>query len=46
MATSYSALSSPNENEMIVLLDAEGAGTTIPRIILNQAFDNTASHSR
>jgi hypothetical protein len=32
-------------NEMFVLLDAEGEAP-IPQIIMNQAFNNTASHSR
>jgi hypothetical protein len=35
-----------HKNEMFVLLDAEGEGTPIPQIIMNQAFNNTASHSR
>jgi hypothetical protein len=39
-------LSSPNKNDMFVLLDAEGEGTTIPQIIMNQAFNNTTSQSR
>jgi hypothetical protein len=46
MVPSSLGLSSPNKNEMLVLLHAEGEGTTIPRITMNQPFNITAPHSR
>jgi hypothetical protein len=46
MVPSSSWFSSPNKNEMFARLDAEREGTTIPQIIVNQAFNITASHFR